>query len=93
MAATPSDIANYLLTITDAQSDYGYKVSKHFRLGRKDLKNEMIKLIVLGYCVRILEKYFDCTDYTANNFFTEDEATEIMRKINNICKTFIYLDI
>lgn len=93
MAATYQQIVDYLLNITDAQSDYGNKIAKHCKLGRPDLKNEFIRLTLLGYYVRILEKYFDSTDYTTNNFFTTEEAKDIMERINKICSTFIYLEI
>jgi len=93
MAATQQQIVDYLLNITDVQSDYGKKVAKYCRVGRPNLKVEFIKIILLSYYVRILEKYFDTTDYTINNFFTTEEAKDIMERINKIASTFIYLEI
>lgn len=92
MAATPAEINSYLLNITDAQSDYGEKIAKYHRLGRPNISCDNLKLIILGYYVRILEKYFD-DDYENNNFFTTEEAKDIMERINKICKTYIYLKI
>ena len=93
MAATYEEIVTYLVDASDAQSDYGQKVAKMHRLGRHELKIEMIKLILLSYYVRMLEKYFDCDDYEVDNFFTTEQAKDIMERINGICKTFIYLKI
>lgn len=93
MAATAEQIAVYLLTLTDAQSDYGRKVAKECRIGKSDTKNDFIKLTLLSYYIRSLEKYFDTTDYENNNFFTTTEAKDIMERINGICGTFHYLEI
>lgn len=93
MAATPEQITTYLLTITDAQSDYGQKVAKYHRLGRYELTEYMLKLTILSYYIQILEKYFDCDDYEQNNFFTVEEAKDIMDRINDITNTFIHLKI
>ena len=75
---TDEGIVNFLLNITDAQSDYGKKVAKYSRLGRPDLKNEYIKLTLLSYYVRALEKYFDTTDYSIDNFFSRPDESNIM---------------
>jgi len=91
--ATYEDIVYYLLSITDAQSDYGKKVAKDFIIGRPNMKVELIKLTLLGYYIRALEKYFDTPDYTVNNFLTVAEAKDIMERINKICSRYIYLDI
>lgn len=93
MSATPEEISTYLLNITKAQSDYGKKVARYYALGRYNIKNEMIKIMVLSRYVQMLEKYFSQTDYENNNFFTTDEAKEVMKRINTICKTFFNLDI
>ena len=89
---TDEGIVNFLLNITDAQSDYGKKVAKYSRLGRPDLKNEYIKLTLLSYYVRALEKQYDATDYSIDNFFTIEEAKDIVERINKICSTFIYFN-
>jgi hypothetical protein len=93
MAATPTQITNFLLDLTNAQSDYGKKVALHAKLGRQDTRVEMIKLTILSYCIQCLEKYFNEYDYENHNFFTEDEAQDIMERINEICGTFIYLEL
>ena len=85
MAATPAQITNFLLDLTNAQSEYGKKVALHSRLGRSDARVEMIKLTILSYCIQCLEKYFDGYDYENNNFFTEEEAKDIIERVNTIC--------
>lgn len=92
MAATKEQIVSYLLTVTDAQSEYGKRLAKYCKMGRSNLKVEFIKLTLLSYYIKSLEKYFDSTDYTINNFFTMDQANDIMERINKICSTFIYLN-
>ncbi len=89
---TDTEVVNFLLNVTDAQSDYGKKVAKYSRLGRPNLKNEYIRLTLLSYYVRTLEKYFDAADYSINNFFTIDEAKDIVERINKICSTFLYFN-
>lgn len=93
MAATYEEIVNYLLNITDAQSDYGKKIAKYCKVGRPNMRSNFIKLTLLGYYIKILEKYFNCNNYEVNNFFTTEEAKDIMERINKITNTFIYLKI
>ena len=93
MAATQEQIIDYLLDITEAQSEFGKKVALHCKLGRPNLKIEKIELSTLEYCVKCMEKYFGSSDYETNNFLSIDEAKDIMERINSICKTFIYIEL
>lgn len=93
MAATQEEIVDYLLDITEAQSEFGRKVALHCRLDRPSLKVEKIELCILEYCVKCMEKYFGSTDYENDNFFSVSEAKDVMERINSICKTFIYIEL
>jgi hypothetical protein len=87
MAATTDDINAYLYNIRGAFADYGSNLANAQRLGRTDLKCYEMKFRLLKYFVRILVDYFDSDDYENVNFFTTDEAHDVMQHINNICGT------
>jgi len=87
MAATTEDINAYLYNIRGAFADYGSNLANAQRLGRTDLKCYEMKFRLLKYFVRILVDYFDSDDYENVNFFTTDEAHDVMQHINNICGT------
>lgn len=98
MAATQTQIDSYIASIRYAHSLFSEKVSKKGKLARRNQCCDHIKLILLGYYVRMLEDYFDQHDdsgdsYEDYNFFTVAEATDIMQHINAICSTNYYLDI
>ena len=87
MAATTDDINAYLYNIRGAFVDYGSNLANAQRLGRTDLKCYEMKFRLLKYFVRILVDYFDSDDYENVNFFTTDEAHDVMQHVNNICGT------
>ena len=87
MAATQNDINAYLFNIRSAFVDYGNNLANSQRLGRVDLQCYEMKFRILKYLVRILVDYFDSTDYETTNFFTTEEARDVMQHINNICGT------
>ena len=87
MAATTDEINAYLYNIRGAFADYGSNLANAQRLGRTDLKCYEMKFRILKYLVRILVDYFDSDDYENINFFTTDEAHDVMQHINNICGT------
>jgi hypothetical protein len=87
MAATTDEINAYLYNIRSAFVDYGNNLANAQRLGRVDLQCYEMKFRVLKYLVRILVDYFDSSDYENINFFTTEEARDVMQHVNNICGT------
>jgi len=93
MAATAIEINNYLASIYYAQSVYMDKLVRYEQLGHKDVFNYRVKATILECFVYLMVEYLTQSPYDSNNFFTTDEAEEIMYKINKICDTNFYLDI
>ena len=94
MAATAGDIADYLVSIYYAQSVYTDKLVLKEKLGHTDVFCGRIKAAILACYVYLMVEYLSTqVDYVNNNFFTTDEAEEIMYKINKICDTNYYLDL
>lgn len=93
MAATPTEIANYLASIYYAQSEYVDKLTVKERLGYKEINYPRILACILDCYIYTMEEYLSQADYANNNFFTTDEAEEIMYRINLICDTNFYLDL
>jgi hypothetical protein len=87
MAATTTEINEYLFNIRSAFVDYGSNLANAQRIGREDLDCYKMKFRILKYLVRIMVDYFDSSDYENINFFTEAEARDVMQHINNICGT------
>lgn len=98
MAATQTQINNYIASIRYAHSLFVNKLATKERLGHKDVFCCRIKMVLLSYYVRMLEDYFAQHEaggdtYEDYNFFTTEEAADIMQHINAICDTFYTLDI
>lgn len=98
MAATQSQIDSYIASIRYVHSKFANKLATRERLGHTDVYCDRIKLVLLGYYVRMLEDYFSQHDdsgdsYEEYNFFTVAEATDIMQHINEICDSNYFLDI
>lgn len=87
MAATTTEINAYLYNIRTALSEYGSNLAQAQRIGRTDILCYNIKFRILKYLVRIMIDYFDSSDYENVNFFTTDEAFDVVQHINNICGT------
>lgn len=87
MAATQDQINGYLYNIRIAFINYGSNLANAKRLGRTDLQCYEMKFRILKYLLRIMVDYFDSDDYENVNFFTKEEATDVMQHINNICGT------
>ena len=87
MAATTEQINAYLYNIRSAFVDYGSNLANAKRLGRIDLQCYEMKFRILKYLVHLMIDYFDSDDYENTNFFTTEEARDIMQHINNICGT------
>lgn len=87
MAATQTEINTYLYNIRLAYVNYGTKLANAQRIGRTDLQCYQMKFRLLKYLLRIMTDYFDSSDYANVNFFTTEEARDVMQHINNICRT------
>lgn len=87
MPVTQTEINTYLYNIRTAYADYGKNLANAQRLGRQDLSWYMLKFRTLNHLVRIMEDYFDSSDYENINFFDTDQATDIIQHINRICGT------
>lgn len=87
MAANQEEINAYLYNIRSAFVSYGNNLANAQRLGRTDLSCYEMKFRVLKYLLRIMVDYFDSSDYENVNFFTKEEARDVMQHINNICGT------
>jgi len=93
MAATSTEIDNYIINIRSAFADYGSNLANAQRIGREDLGCYQMKFRILKYLVRIMVDYFDGDDYENVNFFTTEEARDVMQHINNLCGTNYMIDL
>ena len=84
MAAPENEINAYLYNIRSAFVTYGSNLANARRLGRTDLTCYELKFRILKYLLRIMVDYFDSDDYENVNFFTTEEARDVMQHINNI---------
>jgi hypothetical protein len=91
MAATATEIDNYITDVRTAVTEFGNKLSIKQRLGHDDVYCDKIKLMLLSGYLDCIYDYFlqdDSTDpvnrYTANNFFTISEIRDVMQHINNL---------
>jgi hypothetical protein len=86
--ATPTEIANYLLEIYEAQSVFTDSVVLKEKLGHTDIFCDRIKASLLDMYVEIMVNFFVIpASYDTDNFFTTDEIKDIMLRINLICDT------
>lgn len=92
MAATTTEINEYLYNIRSAFAVYGGNLANAQRIGRTDLLCYSMKFRILKYLVRIMVDYFDSSDYENVNFFTPAEARDVAQNINNICGTNYMID-
>jgi len=91
MAATSSDINQYIWNVRTASSDYIEMIAKARQLGKKTNKCWNPRLALLMAFIEIVVDYFDSDDYTVS-YFTTEEIKDIMQHINNICDTKFWID-
>jgi hypothetical protein len=92
--ATVGEIANYLLEIYEAQSVFTDEVVLKEKLGHTDIFCDRIKETLLSMYVQIMVDYFKLpASYDTDNFFTTDEAKDIVLRINLICDTNYIIDL
>jgi len=93
MAATNSEIQDYLVNVYAGFAEYGAKLAKYQKLGAKELECNKLKFRLLQHFVRIISDYFDSDDYTTNNFFTVSEINDVMQHVNNILNSSYWVDL
>lgn len=92
MAATVTEINQYLQDVRSAFVTYGNNLANAQRLGTDDLECSMMKFRVLKYLIKIVTEYFDSDDYENVNFFTTDEIRDVAQHINDILHTHYMID-
>ena len=89
MAATTTDINNFLSYIQYGQSTYMDKVNLKERLGHTDIFMWRLRVTILNYYVQMLIDYFSLDEgggeYATNNFMTTTEAQGVIDRINKLC--------
>jgi hypothetical protein len=93
MAASAGEIATYLSDIRYSQSVYMDKVNRLERLGHTDIFKYRMRVYILDCYVTIMEDYFSQSDYSYDNFFTDEEVVEIINRINSLCDTNHNIDL
>lgn len=100
MAATLTQVNNYISYIRVAIADYTDKVVLKETLGHTDLFCQRQKVIILSACLDCIVDYFNTfvvssgtIDYDDYNFFTTDEIRDVMQHINNVTDSFYMLDL
>ena len=91
---TVGNIANYILSIYEAQSIFVDKLVLKEKLGHTDIFCDRVKTVLLNNYVKLMVDYFELpTAYNTNNFFTTDEVADVILRINLICDTNFTLDL
>jgi len=96
---TAVQIAEYLEGIKEAQSIYMDDLVLREKLGHLDIVKHRVVATVLDCYVKIMCDYLSQPEYvgglfiTEYNFYDEEEAKEVMERINRICDTEYFLDL
>ena len=99
MGATAGQIATYLTNIQNAQTVYMNSVIVKERLGFPNVFEERVRATVLTAYIDIMAEYFSEPVYAGgiflltNNFYDEEEAEDVMLRINKLCDTNYYVDL
>ena len=91
--ATNAEIADYIYSVRCAFVEYGEQLSRYQKIGSENIECYKVKFNLLNYYVRVIVDYFDSSDYVAINFFTTEEARDVMQHINNLSGTFYMLSL
>lgn len=96
---TAAQIATYLDDMYEAQAVYMDKLVRREKSGRAEIFSNRAIAAVLNCYVNIIVRYFSQATYpggyfeTDYNFYDEEEAKEIVFRINKICDVNLYLDL
>lgn len=100
MAATLTQVNNYISYIRDGISTFSDKVMIKEQLGHTDLFCQRQKIMLLSGYLDCIVDYFNpfvvsygVVPYDTNNFFDTYEIRDVMQHINNICGTFYMLEL
>lgn len=94
MAATQTDVNNYINYIRQELSRYGSQLATWQQQGNKPDYSKQIKFMLLQNYVEIAEYWLEQWDSTTDdNFFTVTEFEDIMQHINAICNSFLWLEL
>ena len=93
MSATATEREAFEYSILYDFIDYGAKLARFQKLGRKELECYKFKFRLLNHFVRVLVDYLDSDDYENVNFFTVSEINDIIQHINNITGSNRWLDL
>lgn len=97
MAATTTDINNFLTYIQYGQSTYMDRINIRERLGHTGLFMWRLRMTILNNYVQMMIDYFsqDASngEYATNNFMTTTEAQGVINRINKLCDSNYSLDL
>jgi hypothetical protein len=101
MAATITQVRNYVSSMQVGVSNFVDKVCKKEMLGHTDTFCNRQKVVLASAYMDCITDYFGpyllkgVTDYSYEdeNFFTTDEIHDMIQHINNICGTFYTLEL
>lgn len=72
----------FITAIQSARADFVDSLSKKYFFGKSDLFEYNIRLMLLNNYIKIIVDFFDCEDYSVNNFFTTEDIEEVVLRIN-----------
>ena len=94
MAASLTEVNNYISYIRNGIADFVESVQNKEQLGHRNLFCERQKVMLTSAYLDCIVDYFDTfvtsegvIAYDENNFFDTDEIRDVMQHINNICET------
>lgn len=86
-------IVDFLIALRREVSVFTENTLEKESLTHDDRRLGIISQDLVGAYYRLLEYYFRGTGISGDtNFFTEDEIREVIDKLNNIMKTYLYTD-
>lgn len=93
MAATQSDVNNYISYIRYELATYGNKLATMHQQGNKPSFSKEVKFMLLQAFVDIAETYLGEWDGSGDNLMTVSEFEDIMKHINRICNSEYWLEL
>jgi hypothetical protein len=94
MTATQDLVNNYINYIRQEYSRYGDQLATWQQQGNEPDFTKKIKFMLLHCYIDVAEHYLEQWDsITDANFFTISEFENIMRHINTICNSFLWLEL
>jgi hypothetical protein len=101
MAATITQVNNYISSARVALADFVDDVCRRERLGRTDMFCYRQKVILATAFMTIIVDYFepfllanvDDGSYEGYNFFEIDEINDCIQHLNNLCGTFYTIEL